>query len=207
MFVITDILTKITILMGQLGYPGLLIASIGVLPAELVITMVAATKPNELVPIALTVSLGEVFGALWTYAVGYYFRNKDILSFLTGKGQFLKITENSFNKNNQSIKKYGLLYILISRFVPALRVVVLVLAGYLKYNIFLSSIAVFIGTFVYAYGFAYLGSEIGLNWEQIKKMMDMINNILAIVTILVIGFLAYKNRQKIKKFLNLKSTK
>ncbi len=204
---ITDILTKITILMGQLGYPGLLIASIGVLPAELVITMVAATKPNELVPIALTVSLGEVFGALWTYAVGYYFRNKDILSFLTGKGQFLKITENSFNKNNQSIKKYGLLYILISRFVPALRVVVLVLAGYLKYNIFLSSIAVFIGTFVYAYGFAYLGSEIGLNWEQIKKMMDMINNILAIVTILVIGFLAYKNRQKIKKFLNLKSTK
>jgi membrane protein DedA with SNARE-associated domain len=83
----------------------------------------------------------------------------------------------------------------------------LVLAGYLKYNVFLTSIAVFIGTFVYAYGFAYLGSEIGLNWEQIKKMMDMINNILAIVTILVIGFLAYKNRQKIKKFLNLKSTK
>jgi len=205
--VITDILTKITILMGQFGYPGLFISAIGVLPAELVITMVAATKPNELVPIALTVSLGEVFGALFTYAVGYYFRNKDILSFFTGKGQFLKITEDSFNKNNQSIKKYGLLYILISRFVPALRVVVLVLAGYLKYNIFLSSIAVFIGTFVYAYGFAYLGSEIGLNWEQIKKMMDMINNILAIVTILVIGFLAYKNRQKIKKFLNLKSTK
>lgn len=199
---ISDILTKITIWMGRLGYPGVFISAIGVLPAELVITMVAAAKPSEVVPIALTASLGEVIGALWTYGIGYYFKNKDILSFLAGKGQFLKISEDSFNKSNKSMKKYGFLYILLTRFTPGLRVAVLVVAGYLKYNLFLSCIAVFIGTFAYAYGFAYLGSRIGFNWDQIKKIMDMINNVLTFVTILVIGFLVYKNRKKIKKLFS-----
>jgi membrane protein DedA with SNARE-associated domain len=195
--VISDILIKLTFWMGRLGYLGVFISAVGVLPAELVITMVAATRPDQIIQIAIVASLGEVVGALWTYAIGYYFKDKDVLGFLNGKGKWMNISEDAFNKSNRYIKKHGFLYIVLTRFTPGLRVAVLLVAGYLKYNIPAACVAVFVGTFIYALGFAYLGAEIGFNWEQIKRIMDMINGGLTILTLSIIGYLVYKNKEKL----------
>ena len=202
---ISDILIKLTFWMGRLGYPGVFISAVGVLPAELVITMVAATRPDQIIQIAIVASLGEVVGALWTYAIGYYFKDKDVLGFLNEKGKWMNISEDAFNKSNRYIKKHGFLYIVLTRFTPGLRVAVLLVAGYLKYNIITTCISVFIGTFIYALGFAYLGAEIGFNWEQIKRIMDMINGSLTIITITVIAYLLYKNKKQLVKLFSKKS--
>lgn len=204
---ISDILVKLTFWMGRLGYPGVFISTVGVLPAEVVITMVAATKTDQIFQIAAVASLGEVVGALWTYAIGYYFKDKDVLGFLNGKGRWMNISEKTFNKSNKYVKKRGFLYIILTRFTPGLRVAVLLVAGYLKYNVFAASVAVFIGTFIYAFGFAYLGSKIGFNWDQIKKVMDMINGGLTILTLSVIGFLIYKNKEKLLQLFRKETSK
>lgn len=204
---ISDILVKLTFWMGRLGYPGVFISTVGVLPAEVVITMVAATKTDQIFQIAAVASLGEVVGALWTYAIGYYFKDKDVLGFLNGKGRWMNISEKTFNKSNKYVKKRGFLYIILTRFTPGLRVAVLLVAGYLKYNVFAASVAVFIGTFIYAFGFAYLGSKIGFNWDQIKRVMDMINGGLTILTLSVIGFLIYKNKEKLLQLFRKETSK
>ena len=204
---ISDILVKLTFWMGRLGYPGVFISTVGVLPAEVVITMVAATKTDQIFQIAAVASLGEVVGALWTYAIGYYFKDKDVLGFLNGKGKWMNISEETFNKSNKYVKKHGFLYIILTRFTPGLRVAVLLVAGYLKYNVFAASVAVFIGTFIYAFGFAYLGSKIGFNWDQIKRVMDMINGGLTILTLSVIGFLIYKNKERLLQLFRKETSK
>lgn len=204
---ISDILVKLTFWMGRLGYPGVFISTVGVLPAEVVITMVAATKTDQIFQIAAVASLGEVVGALWTYAIGYYFKDKDVLGFLNGKGRWMNISEKTFNKSNKYVKKRGFLYIILTRFTPGLRVAVLLVAGYLKYNVFAASVAVFIGTFIYAFGFAYLGSKIGFNWDQIKRVMDMINGGLTILTLSVIGFLIYKNKERLLQLFRKETSK
>lgn len=204
---ISDILIKLTFWMGRLGYPGVFISTVGVLPAEIVITMVAATKTDQIFQIAAVASLGEVVGALWTYAIGYYFKDKDVLGFLNGKGKWMNISEETFNKSNKYVKKHGFLYIILTRFTPGLRVAVLLVAGYLKYNVFAASVAVFIGTFVYAFGFAYLGSKIGFNWDQIKRVMDMVNGGLTILTLSVIGFLIYKNKERLLQLFRKETSK
>ena len=204
---ISDILVKLTFWMGRLGYPGVFISTVGVLPAEVVITMVAATKTDQVFQIAAVASLGEVVGALWTYAIGYYFKDKDVLGFLNGKGKWMNISEKTFNKSNKYVKKRGFLYIILTRFTPGLRVAVLLVAGYLKYNVFAASVAVFIGTFIYAFGFAYLGSKIGFNWDQIKRVMDMINGGLTILTLSVIGFLIYKNKERLLQLFRKETSK
>lgn len=204
---ISDILVKLTFWMGRLGYPGVFISTVGVLPAEIVITMVAATKTDQIFQIAAVASLGEVVGALWTYAIGYYFKDKDVLGFLNGKGKWMNISEKTFNKSNKYVKKRGFLYIILTRFTPGLRVAVLLVAGYLKYNVFAASVAVFIGTFIYAFGFAYLGSKIGFNWDQIKRVMDMINGGLTILTLSVIGFLIYKNKERLLQLFRKETSK
>jgi len=196
--VISEILKEITLWFTNLGYWGIFLACLGIFPAEIVIAMAGAIMPQNILEIATVAALGEVAGAYITYLVGYYFSNKDFLKFLTeGKGKVLGVNEKSYNEGYKSVRKKGVFYILMSRFVPWLRVVVTLIGGYVKLNIPLFSLAVFGGTIVYGYAFAYLGAEIGFNWDQIKKIIDTFNN--ASLGIIFLGILLYVyiNREKL----------
>jgi membrane protein DedA with SNARE-associated domain len=198
--VISEILKEITLWFTDLGYWGIFLACLGIFPAEIVIAMAGAIMPQNILEIATVAALGEVAGAYITYLVGYYFSNKDFLKFLTeGKGKVLGVNEKSYNEGYKSVRKKGVFYILMSRFVPWLRVVATLIGGYVKLNIPLFFLAVFGGTIVYGYAFAYLGAEIGFNWDQIKKIIDTFNN--ASLGIIFLGIFLYVYIKR-KKLLN-----
>jgi len=198
--VISEILKEITLWFTDLGYWGIFLACLGIFPAEIVIAMAGAIMPQNILEIATVAALGEVAGAYITYLVGYYFSNKDFLKFLTeGKGKVLGVNEKSYNEGYKSVRKKGVFYILMSRFVPWLRVVATLIGGYVKLNILLFFLAVFGGTIVYGYAFAYLGAEIGFNWDQIKKIIDTFNN--ASLGIIFLGIFLYVYIKR-KKLLN-----
>lgn len=197
---ISEILKEITLWFTDLGYWGIFLACLGIFPAEIVIAMAGAIMPQNILEIATVAALGEVAGAYITYLVGYYFSNKDFLKFLTeGKGKVLGVNEKSYNEGYKSVRKKGVFYILMSRFVPWLRVVATLIGGYVKLNILLFFLAVFGGTIVYGYAFAYLGAEIGFNWDQIKKIIDTFNN--ASLGIIFLGIFLYVYIKR-KKLLN-----
>jgi len=196
--VISEILKETTLWFLDLGYWGIFFACTGIFPAEIVIALAGAVMPQYLLEIAIVAALGGVFGAYLTYFIGYYFRNKDLLGFLTkGKGKVLGVNEKSYNDGYNSVQKKGVFYVLISRFLPWLRVVVALISGYIKLNIPLFSLAEFGGGIAYAYVFALLGAEIGFNWDQIKKITDTFNN--ASLGIIFLGILlyVYLNREKL----------
>jgi len=198
--VISSWINAITIWFGTLEYWGVFLSCLGLFPAEIVIAMVGASLPKELFHIALVASLGEMIGAIPTYLIGLFFSKKDILHFLNGKGKFLNVSEDSYNDGHRSIKKGGTGYLFISRFIPWVRVVSALVAGYVRYNIILFSLIVFAGTFFYAYGFAYLGAKIGLNWEKISNITGTFNNGMFILTMLVIViYVLGKRKQGSKK--------
>lgn len=195
---ISEILKEITLWFTDLGYWGIFLACLGIFPAEVVIAMAGAIMPRNILEIATVAALGEVAGAYITYLVGYYFSNKDFLKFLTeGKGKVLGVNEKSYNDGYKSVREKGVFYILMSRFVPWLRVVTTLIGGYFKLNIPLFSLAVFGGTIVYGYAFAYLGAEIGFNWDQIKKIIDTFNNASLGIIFLGIFLYVYINREKL----------
>ena len=70
---ISELIKNITIWFGGLGYWGVFFACLGLFPAEIVIAMVGAVKPNNLMEIAISAALGEMLGAIPTYLIGYYF--------------------------------------------------------------------------------------------------------------------------------------
>jgi len=196
--VISEILKEITLWFTDLGYWGIFLACLGIFPAEIVIAMAGAIMPQNILEIATVAALGEVAGAYITYLVGYYFSNKDFLKFLTeGKGKVLGVNEKSYNEGYKSVREKGVFYVLMSRFVPWLRVVTTLIGGYVKLNIPLFSLAVFGGTIVYGYAFAYLGAEIGFNWDQIKKIIDTFNNASLGIIFLGIFLYVYINRKKL----------
>lgn len=182
------------------GYLGVFISAVGILPAEIVMTIVGAVRPEfiSLIKIAIAGALGEVLGAILTYLLGYYFRNKDIIGFLNGKGKWLNVDEESFTKTRKTFKTKGFLYIFLTRFTPGLRVVVLIVVGYLKQNLITASIAVFLGTFIYAFGFAYLGSKIGFDLAKINNAINTVNNSMVFASVAVLAFILYLNRKRIR---------
>ncbi len=194
---VSDLLKEIAYWFGTLGYWGVFISGFGVFPIEITTSMMGANNPNSLLRISLVAALGQSIGVLPTYFLGYYLRNKNVLKFLNKNGKFLHISEKSYNTGLETFKKRGSIYIFFSRFVPWLRTLTSLIAGYVKYNILiLSLVIIFPATFIYAYIFAYVGAEMGNNWSQIKKIIDTFNN--ATLALIVIGILVYLyvNRKK-----------
>jgi len=197
--VISSWINAITIWFGTLGYWGVFLSCLGLFPAEIVIAMVGASMPNKLTQVALVAAVGETIGALPTYLVGFLLSKKDLLHFINGKGKFLNISTDSYNHNHKSIKKGGAGYLFISRFIPWTRTISGLVAGFVRYNILIFLLIAFVGTFIYAYGFAYLGAKIGSNWEKISSITGIFNNGMLLLTVLVVVVYVIGSKKKNSK--------
>lgn len=195
---ISEWIEKLILFGGEIGYWGVFISSVGLAPAEVIIVMTAASMPTHLFNIAAAAGLGEAVGAIPMYLIGYFFSKKDIFKFLNGKGKIFNISENAYDSGYKSIKKYGPLYIIVSRFIPGIRIISALVAGFIKQNFITFFIFVFIGSFIYSYIFALLGSEIEFNMEQIKKFTNTSYGI-CIIVVIIFTVLYFKSRKKIPK--------
>jgi membrane protein DedA with SNARE-associated domain len=191
-------LEKIITLGQQIGYSGVFISSLGLAPAEVIIAMTAASMPEKLVEIAACAGIGEAVGAIPMYIIGYFFSKEHIFKFLNGKGKFLNISEESYDNGYKSIKKYGTLYVIFSRFIPGVRIVSALVAGFVKQNFINFFFSVFVGSFAYAYIFAVIGSEIEFNMDLIKKFTNTSYGI-AIIIVVILTIIIIKSSKKIKK--------
>lgn len=198
---ISQLLHDLAVWLGGFGYWGVFIACFGIFPAEIVIAALAALKPNNLIEISLVAALGEVAGAVFPFLVGSYFYKKDILSFLEKRGKLINVSKDSYQKGYSSFKKNGVIYLFFARFIPWIRVAATLVAGYVRYNFVVFSITVFVPTFIYAYGFAYMGSKIGFDWERISNAINTVNNSLVLMTLVIIGIILYLNRKKVKEWV------
>lgn len=185
----SEFLKQVTTYMGNWGYLGVFISSMGIFPAEVVISIMGALKPSSLPLIALVASLGKALGSVLTYYLGKYLQSRDIFEFLNGKGKFLKISDSAYKRSQENVERNGLIYIFISRFVPWVRVVAALACGYLNYSVVKMVIAAFFGSFIYAYIFARVGAEVGFNWDWIMNFIDTFNYV--VISAVVISIFIY----------------
>lgn len=196
---VSDWIEKLILLGGEIGYLGVFVAAVGLAPSEVIIAMTAASMPSHLCEVAAAAGIGEAVGAIPMYLIGYFFSKENILKFLNGKGKFLNISEDTYNNEHKSINRYGSLYIIFSRFIPGIRIVSSLVAGFAKQNFINFFISVFIGSFAYAYIFAEIGLEVEFNMDKIKKITDTSYGI-AVIIVVVFVILILKYQKKIKEY-------
>lgn len=195
------LITKIFEILIKLGNWGVFVAAVGIFPTEIIMSILAASKEYSIWSIAFASGAGEFIGAFPTYLIGKIFSGKNINKWLNGKGKFLGINDESFEKSSKQIIKHGHIYIFLSRFVPYLRVVSGVAAGFLEINVFFFSASVFLGSYVYSLLIAYLGLKVGGDLETIKKYLNLFNKwILVIIILYFVIKASIKHRDKIAKF-------
>ena len=196
------LITKVFELLIRIGNWGVFVSAVGIFPTEIVIAILAASKEYSIWSIAFASAAGEFVGAFPTYLVGKIFSGKNINKWLNGRGKFLKINDASFENSSKKITKYGHIYIFFSRFVPYLRVVSGLAAGFLEINIFFFSASVFLGSYVYSLLIAYMGLMVGGDLETIKRNVNLFNKwILAVVILYILIKIVIKYKKEVFKYL------
>ena len=192
------LLTKLIEILVDMGYWGVFLASMGLFPVEVVIAVFSASPDSNIWITALVSSTGALIAGLPVYFLGYIFSEDVLYRWLNGKGKFLRIKTGNIENSKKKIAKSGFIYVFLTRFVPWLRIVASIAAGYIKVNIFQYSVAVFLGSFVYTMVIAYLGLKAGHNWEIITDYLQMIERWIVIILIgIAIGYILFVGKKKI----------
>lgn len=203
---LSEWIEKLIELSEKAGYLGVFLSSTGLAPAEVLVISTSASMPGKIIEISLFTMLGQTVGAILTYMIGYFLGEKVFSKIFHGKTNFLNISESSYKKGQKLIKKYGLFYVTLCRFIPGARVISSLVAGLTKQNFFIFLISVITGSFVFGYLFSLIGEKLGNNLEIIKIFADSSYGI-TILIFLIVAFLLFKYRKGIKKYFQIKKEK
>ncbi|MFA5622864.1 MAG: DedA family protein [Candidatus Dojkabacteria bacterium] len=194
------LITKSVEILVDLGYLGVFLSALGLFPTEIVIAIFAASPGSNILLISLVSSLGSLVGSIPTYIIGYIFTEDVLYKFLNGKGSFLHIDTESIDKSKKKIMKHASVYIFVTRFIPWLRVVTGIAAGYMKMNIISYCVSIFTGMFLYTLLISYLGLEAGSNWELLKEYINLLDKwVIIILFSAFLIFFLYKSKKRIMR--------
>ncbi|MEK6923364.1 MAG: DedA family protein [Nanoarchaeota archaeon] len=184
---ITEILIEyITQFISAIGYPGIFIlmmleSMVAPVPAEAVMPFAGfliADGKFTFANVMLISTLGSLVGSLISYYTGYFGGQILIRKF----GKYIFLEEYHLDWTIRFFEKYGSSTILISRFIPVVRHLISIPAGYAKMKIIPFLIYTLIGAITWNGFLVYVGFKLGENWNIIEKYTS-------IVDIIVIGLI------------------
>lgn len=133
----------------------------------------------DFIAVAVTGGLGNLFGSLIAYFVGFYGQEIFVEKFIRKWGKYLLITMEDYTKSKQWFKKYGEIIVFISRLLPAVRTFISLPAGIAKMNIRKFVIYTLVGSFFWSLFLAYVGMVLGQNWDILGSYFHKFDIILA----------------------------
>ena len=194
-YLIDFLLQLVTGTVSAIGYPGIFLlmamdASMTPIPSELVMPFsgyLASTGRFSLLWVILVGALGNMAGAMLSYAIGYYGGRPFVLKY--GKYFFLKETE--IHRAEKFFERWGAYAIIISRNLPFFRMFISFPAGIAKMHFIRFSFDSFVGSIPWCTAFALLGYTLGSNWTQIRKYGVYLDVLTAILLLFIIGKIVY----------------
>jgi len=137
-------------------------------------------------------TLGSITGSLISYAIGYYSEKALIHKY----GKFLLLDPEELDATERFFNKYGDITIFISRFIPVVRHLISLPAGFAQMNIYKFMIFTVIGAGLWNSFLAYIGFYLKSNWEVVMSYGKIID---LIVILILIGLLTYYFYRHMKK--------
>jgi membrane protein DedA with SNARE-associated domain len=154
---------------GYLGVTFLMtLESAGILiPSEVIMPFsgyLAGTGGFSLWLVVFWGTVGNVFGSLVLYAVGYYGGRPFALRY----GRYFFFTAEELEKSDEWFKKYGLIAVFFGRMLPVARTYISLPAGIVRMDLSKFLIYTFFGSVPWNLALAYIGFFLGENWKNIE---------------------------------------
>jgi len=191
----------------EFGYVGIFIgmtieSSFIPFPSEIILipagVLVAQGEMNFFL-ILIAGLLGSLLGALINYFLALHFGRRTIDALVSRYGKILFISKSQIDKSDEYFKKHGEITTLIGRFIPAIRQLVSIPAGFSRMNLFKFCIFTGIGAGIWVTVLIYIGYLFGNNSELIKQNINLASLILIVISlIVVIIYITTKRKSKFK---------
>lgn len=159
-------------------------------PSDIVVVIggsLVGTGTINFIPLFISATLGSLAGFLTAFIIGWQFDKKLVHS---GKLKFL--TVQSFEKVENSFRKYGYYLIIANRFLPGTRAVISFFAGMSRLNVNKTTALSLISSAIWNVILIILGMSFGKNVDVIDSYLKTYSNIILAITGIVILFFVVK---------------
>jgi membrane protein DedA with SNARE-associated domain len=194
--------------MEVMGYPGLVLITIvenvfPPIPSEIVLPL-AGFLAHEgeagftLPLVILAGGLGSVLGALVLYAFGAWARAHGGRRVVLAVGRYAFLTEKDLDLAETWFGRYQAWAVFICRFVPVVRSIVSIPAGYNRMPVVQFLVLTAVGTTLWCAILAGSGWILAENWPLVRTTVSQYERLVIVVAgLLIVGFLAWRFRQRL----------
>lgn len=152
-----------------------------------------ATGKLSLWVVVLTGAIGNLFGSLLAYALGFWGQETIVRSLIKKYGKYLLISEHEFERSQKWFVKYGQLIVFASRLMPVVRTFISLPAGIARMNLTRFIIYTTIGSLIWSFILAYVGVVLGQNWSSLETYFRRFDLVIVVLGVLaVIAYIYYK---------------
>lgn len=141
-------------------------------------------------------ALGNLFGSLLSYWLGYAKGETWVRVAIRKWGKWLLIREEEFDKSKSWFSRYGQGITFVSRLLPIVRTFISLPAGIAKMNIPTFSGLTFLGSFLWSGVLAYVGLKLGENWLSIEPIFRKFQFLVVGLVLLAVGFYIYTHLKR-----------
>jgi membrane protein DedA with SNARE-associated domain len=196
-----------TAVMSAAGYPGLVFIMIvenlfPPIPSELVLPL-AGFMAHEgqagfsLPVVVLAGGLGSVLGALILYGFGAWARNHGGRRVVLAVGRYAFLSEEDLDKAESWFARYRSWAVFTGRFVPIVRSLISIPAGYNGMPLPQFILLTALGTSIWCAILSTSGWVLGRNWQLVRGVTSTYERaIIAIAVLAVVAFIVWKLRSR-----------
>lgn len=194
--------------MELFGYPGLVLVMVAEnvfppIPSEVVLPLAGFLSHEsqgafQLPLVILAGGLGSVIGALILYGFGAWARDHGGRHVVVAAGRFAFLTEDDVDKATEWFARYGAWAVFTGRFLPLIRSLVSIPAGYGRMPLPQFVVLTAIGTTIWCGFLAGAGWVLGANWGLVRDFLSTYERgVLVLGVAIVAAFMLWRLRQRL----------
>ena len=138
-------------------------------------------------------TLGSIIGSLISYYAGYWGGKPLVERF----GKYMLLDKHHLALTEKFFDKRGDITIFVSRFIPIVRHLISIPAGFGKMNIIKFSIYTILGAGIWNTFLAYLGYKLKENWVKVSEYFHVVDVVMLILVVLFLFYYLYKLYKKL----------
>jgi membrane protein DedA with SNARE-associated domain len=135
----------------------------------------------------LAATLGSIIGQTVLYAVARRVGEHRVRDFIRRRGRYVLLRERDLERSLVLFDRYDSLLLVFGRFVPSLRSLVALPAGFARMRFLRFVLLTAFANFVWITFLVLLGRSLGRNWERLLEGLAVYERAVWIVLILIIG--------------------
>jgi membrane protein DedA with SNARE-associated domain len=146
----------------------------------------------SLVAVTLVGSFANLVGSWLAYAVGYYGR----VDLLEKHGRKLHIKPEHLHWADRWFERHGDATVFFTRMLPIIRTFISLPAGVARMPFWRFSVLTFAGCVPWVFMLAFIGQQVGANWEDWKNSLHYFDYAVAAAIVLGVAYLILKRRRR-----------